>query len=139
VQVLLGKRKRASDSRPDYFHLYDINGVKFGLHAEFDERPTHEDAEQRMTDIADESGCGAGNVYAVRIQGDMYTDDAVCVRRTINKHHTYYELTNKGWQVVRDTAAAVEQRLQWIKSGLAPDDSAGRTRKLYINYDNVKA
>jgi hypothetical protein len=129
----LGKRKRIHDPRPDYFHYFSDGSLHLGLHGEYDETPGHEDNEDRLTAIADASGCGAPNVYVFRVMAHHDTARAVCKRFVVNRHHTYYKLTEEGTRVVEETAEIVRQRIAWIRAGLAPNED--RPRKVYINFN----
>jgi hypothetical protein len=126
VLRLAGKRKRAQDERPDYFHCFGT----FALHGEFDETPEHEDCDERLARIAVQAGCG-GRTYVFRVRGYIGTSRAVAVRRTTGCH-VYYSLTEEGERVVRETAEVVRERLVWIDQGLVPDGSR-RPAKTYIN------
>ena len=131
---LLGKRKSLQDYRPDYFHVFVDQEVSFGLHGEYDEDRDHEDSEERLVAIADASSCGRDNVYVFRVLGDHYGSQAVCKRIT-RKEHTYYTLTPHGERVVEETAAIVQERIAWIRQGLAPN--IDRPRKVYINFERL--
>jgi hypothetical protein len=129
----LGKRKRIHDPRPDYFHYFADGSLQLGLHGEYDEKPDHEDNEERMDAVADASGCGVPNVYIFRVMAHHDTARAVCKRFVVNRHHTYYKLTEEGTRVVEETAEIVRQRIAWIRAGLAPNED--RPRKVYINFN----
>jgi hypothetical protein len=73
-------------------------------------------------------------VYFFRVQGHHGTKRELCKRHVINKIHVYFKLTAEGERVVKETAAIVRERLDWIALGLAPDDAAGRLQKVYTNY-----
>jgi hypothetical protein len=128
-----GKAKSFSDPRPDYLHYFADGDVQLALAGEYDERPGHEDDDDRLGVIADMCGCGAENMYVFRVLGRHDSDRAVCVRK-IRQQNAYYKVTQEGMSVVRKTAAVVRERLEWIAQGLAPDDNAGRPRKVYVNF-----
>jgi len=129
----LGKRKRIHDPRPDYFHYFSDGSLELGLHGEYDEKPDHEDNEERLAAVADASGCGTPNVYVFRVMAHHDTPRAVCKRFLLNRHYTYYKLTEEGTRVVEETAEIVRERLAWIRAGLAPNED--RPRKVYINFN----
>jgi hypothetical protein len=132
ISKILGKRKSLNDPRPDYFHVFVDQEIRLAIHGEYDEARDHEDSDERLDAIATASTCGRDNVYVFRVMGDHGGSQAVCKRVTVNKHHTYYKLTEHGHRIVEETVAVLNERIAWIKQGLVP--SAERERKVYINY-----
>jgi hypothetical protein len=129
----LGKRKSLSDPRPDYYHYIRNGRIPFALHIEYDEDNAHEDCDDRLDVIANSTDATVDRTYVIRVAGHHREPmKAVCKRYIINKHYTYYKLTAAGGCVLEATVEAVQQRLHWINQGLAPCDSEGRPRKIYI-------
>lgn len=130
---LTAKFKSIHDARPDYFHYIKSLLKEMGLLGEYDENRDHENCDKRLRVLCDSSGCGYYGTYILRICGHHDTKRAVCERKT-HGNNTYYAVTAEGHKVVSETATAITERLEWIKQGLAPDDSAGRPHKLMINF-----
>jgi hypothetical protein len=134
ISKSLGKRKSIHDLRPDYFHIFDIGNEKLALHGEYDERPCHENDDDRLNTIAEISGCGVNNTYVFRIMANHDTDKAVCKRFVVNKNHVYFKLSNYGEMIAQQTAKIIKQRIEWITNGLPPNDAENRKRKVLINF-----
>ena len=129
----LGKRKSMSDPRPDYYHYIRSGSMAFAIHIEYDENKEHEDCDERLATLANSTDATVERTYVIRVAGHHGDKDhAVCKKYTINKHYTYYKVTQAGKQVVQLVAAAVRERFDWIYRGLAHCDKEGRLRKMYI-------
>jgi hypothetical protein len=112
----VGQQKSVKDPRADVFSLFDNGTVRLGLHDEFDENPDHEDSTARETAIADMSGCGPDNVYILPVCGHIYNRSrALCIKYVVNKHHTYYKVSEEGERVIQEQIVGlVNERLEWI-------------------------
>lgn len=130
-EPVTGKPKTTGDLRPDMFYLWEIDGEKMAIHIEYDEdKRQHEDDSKRLKWIA-EASATLGRVYVIRIDGKTGTGGALC---TMKRRGTvgYYSVNEVGQRVASQVAHAVKNRIEWIKSGLAPDDAAGREYKLTL-------
>jgi hypothetical protein len=111
------KTKSSEDRRPDAFFLCRQTNV--GLHFEYDENTYHEDDDARLTLIANQAGCGPEAVYVVRVNGRQNTQESLCTRRLYNEH-AYYELTERGKEVVAQVAEYMKECVDMMKMGILP-------------------
>jgi hypothetical protein len=111
------KAKSTEDRRPDAFFLCRQTNV--GLHFEYDENTYHEDDDARLTLIANQAGCGPEAVYVVRVNGHQNTQESLCMRRLYNEH-AYYELTERGNEVVAQVAEYMKECVDMMKLGIRP-------------------
>jgi hypothetical protein len=111
------KTKSTEDRRPDAFFLCRETNV--GLHFEYDENTFHEDDDARLTLIANQAGCGPEAVYVVRVNGRQNTQESLCTRRLYNEH-AYYELTERGKEVVAQVAEYMKECVDMMKMGILP-------------------
>jgi hypothetical protein len=111
------KAKSTEDRRPDAFFLCRQTNV--GLHFEYDENTFHEDDNDRLTLIANQAGCGPEAVYVVRVNGRQNTQESLCTRRLYNEH-AYYELTERGKEVVAQVAEYMKECVDMMKMGILP-------------------
>jgi hypothetical protein len=117
LKQFYGKTKSTEDHRPDAFFLCRQTNV--GLHFEYDENRFHEDDDARLTLIANQAGCGPEAVYVVRVNGHQNTQESLCMRRLYNEH-AYYELTERGQEVVARVAAYMTDCVDKMKLGILP-------------------
>jgi hypothetical protein len=117
LKQFYGKAKSTEDRRPDAFFLCRETIV--GLHFEYDEHTYHEDDDARLTLIANQAGCGPEAVYVVRVNGRQDTSDSLCTRRIYNEH-AYYELTERGDEVVARVAEYMTDCVDQMKQGILP-------------------
>lgn len=112
--------KSVEDKRPDIFYKWEVNGLFYGIHIEYDEESTHEKEESRMEWIAKESGC-EGRVYVIRVDGGHDTKNPVSSRVLSGcKRYEYYEITPTGKNVALEVAKSVVERINWIQNGIEP-------------------
>lgn len=114
--------------RPDIFYKFDINGLNYGIHIEYDESSTHEDDPVRLGCIEEDAGC-EGRVYLIRVNGGHDTKNPVCTRVDL-ANYSYYIVTCEGSKVASMVSDAVVDRIKWIEEGLGPDD----TRPYKVNF-----
>lgn len=126
---VLEKPKSLKDYRPDIFYKWCIEGRNYGIHIEYDEGSGHEDDDARLKWIADSSGT-AGRVYVIRVR-DSNSKGNLC-NRCQRGSVVYFEMNSVGKGVAKEVAEAVMHRIEWIKNGLAPDESAQRQYKRYM-------
>jgi hypothetical protein len=117
LKQFYGKTKSTEDRRPDAFFLCRQTVV--GLHFEYDENTYHEDDDSRLTLIANQAGCGPEAVYVVRVNGRQNTQESLCTRRLYNEH-AYYELTERGKEVVAQVAEYMKECVDMMKMGILP-------------------
>lgn len=117
LSKLLGKRKGIEDPRPDYFHLNEATNI--GLHGEFDETDDHEEDERRLRVIAHHAGCGANRVYYFRVKGRLGTPAALC-KRVVWKDMAYYQMTQRGREVLAEVAGYVRWCIERMKTDEPP-------------------
>lgn len=114
---LLGKRKRLTDPRPDYFHLNDRTNM--ALLGEYDESEDHEDDDDRLRTIAHHAGCGISRTYVFRVRGRHGQPDAVC-ERVSRRGHVWYRLTARGRSVVEAVGGYVNWCLDQMELSVMP-------------------
>lgn len=107
--------------RPDIFYKWNINGVNYGIHLEYDETLSHEDDARRLQSIAENAECG-DRVYVIRVYGGHGTKNPAC-RRVRMDNFEFFKVTGEGEYVAAKVADAVTGRIKWIKKGLGPDAS----------------
>jgi hypothetical protein len=126
LKQFYGKNKSTEDHRPDAFFLCRETNV--GLHFEYDENTFHEDDDARLTLIANQAGCGPEAVYVVRVNGRQNTQESLCTRRLYNEH-AYYELTERGKEVVAKVADYMKECVEQMKLGILP---TSENKKMYF-------
>ena len=114
--------------RPDIFYKFNINGVNYGIHIEYDETSGHEDDPVRLRCIEENAGC-EGRVYLIRVNGGHDSKNPSCTRVEMT-NYSYYVVTHEGRQVASMVSDAVVDRIRWIEEGLGPGD--GRPAKIII-------
>ena len=107
--------------RPDIFYKFNVNGVNFGIHIEYDEMSAHEDDPVRLECIEENAGC-EGRVYLIRVNGGHDTKNPACTRVDM-ANYSYYVVTHEGRQVASMVSDAVVDRIRWIEDDLGPCDS----------------
>jgi hypothetical protein len=126
LKQFYGKAKSTEDRCPDAFFLCRETNV--GLHFEYDENTYHEDDDARLTLIANQAGCGPEAVYVIRVNGHQNTNDSLCTRRIYNEH-AYYELTERGNEVVAQVAEYMKECVDMMKMGIIPTPE---NKKIYF-------
>jgi hypothetical protein len=127
LKQFYGKAKSTDDRRPDAFFLCRETNV--GLHFEYDENTYHEDDDGRLTLIANQAGCGTEAVYVIRVNGRQDTNVPLCKRRLYNKDTLYYELTERGKEVVTQVAEYMKECVDMMKLGILPTSD---NKKMYF-------
>jgi hypothetical protein len=117
LSKLVGKTKSLEDKRPDYFHLNETTNI--GLHGEFDETDKHEDDRSRLRVIAHHAGCGPHRVYYFRVKARLETPDALC-KRVVRNNTVYYQMTERGRDVLAKLAVFVRQSVYKMEAGVPP-------------------
>ena len=117
--------KFLEDKRPDIMYMWDVESKKYAIHIEYDEKIGHEDEVGRIEWIHRMANC-IGTTYVIRVQGNHGTSAAACVKVPASEDYHYFEITENGKKVARKVADEVVKRIDWIKSGLAPDSAEGR-------------
>ena len=107
--------------RPDIFYKFNVNGVNFGIHIEYDEMSTHEDDPVRLRCIEEDAGC-EGRVYLIRVNGGHDAKNPACTRVDM-ANYSYFVITHEGRQVASLVSDAVVDRIKWIEEGLGPEVS----------------
>lgn len=120
--------KTLRSKRPDVFYKFNVNGVNFGVHIEYDEMSSHEDDPVRLKCIEENAGC-EGRTYLIRVNGGHDTKNPACTRVDM-ANYSYYVVTHEGKQVASMVSDAVFDRIKWIEEGLGPDDT--RPHKIYL-------
>lgn len=121
LSKLLGKTKSLEDPRPDYFHLNEVTNI--ALHGEFDEKDDHEEDERRLRVIAHHAGCSADRVYYFRVKACLGRPQALC-QRVLRKEMAYYQMTERGREVLEEVANYVRWCLERMDAGEPPSPSS---------------
>lgn len=112
--------------RPDIFYKFNVDGLHYGIHIEYDEVSTHEDDPVRLKCIEENAGC-EGRVYLIRVSGGHDTKNPACTRVDM-ANYSYHVVTCEGIRVASMVSDAVVDRIRWIEEGLGPGD--GRPYKV---------
>ena len=118
LAALFDKTKNMQDRRPDYFHFYPPTNM--ALHGEFDEDSKHEDDHDRLREIAHHAGCGWERTYYFRIMAHIDKPERALFTKKTNENGKYYAMTKRGFAVLDEVAAYVEECLDNMEANVMP-------------------
>ena len=120
-----GGRKAITNKRPDVFYKWVVNGKGYGIQIEYDEKSNHEDNDDRLQKIEQDSNC-TGGVYIIRVYGKHDSDNPLCEKH-VREFYQYYSITNYGEEIAKKVSLEIIKRIDCIQEGTFLGD-----KKIYI-------